>query len=146
MMYEDRKVDVRKFVTIPRSIGTIFILGMLVVSANAEYPVVAFPKVSTSSDREKQVEYITHSVRRGETLQMIISRYYKLDSSESQDVRKMIVEHNPHAFRQGNPHYMFANASIKIAKDPRSYDSRQEGSRGVKDGKQHNKGIYYFSR
>lgn len=70
------------------------------------------------ADRQIQQRQIAvgsvHRVRRGETLDMIIARSFGDTPIRRSVLRSAFVSANPHAFRRGNPHFMFADVDLRI--------------------------------
>jgi nucleoid-associated protein YgaU len=80
----------------------------------------------------------THTVRPGETLHMIMKKYYNLSTFQSKKLTNSIVEKNLHAFRNKNPHFIYAKATLIL---PSSNNINfSSSSNSEKDD------IYYFSR
>ena len=57
---------------------------------------------------------IKHTVKNGESLSGILSKYYGNSGLNMKIVEVSILEMNKHAFVRGNPHFLFAGKKIKI--------------------------------
>ena len=56
----------------------------------------------------------THRVRRGETLDMVIRKVVPNSAIQPRILRQAFVRANPHAFRRGNPNWLYAGAVLQI--------------------------------
>ena len=56
----------------------------------------------------------THRVRRGETLDMVIRKVAPNSAIQPRILRQAFVRANPHAFRRGNPNWLYAGAVLQI--------------------------------
>ena len=56
----------------------------------------------------------THRVRRGETLNMVIRKVVPNSAIQPRILRQAFVRANPHAFRRGNPNWLYAGAVLQI--------------------------------
>lgn len=57
---------------------------------------------------------IKHTVKNGESLSGILSKYYGNSGLNMKIIEVSILEMNKHAFVRGNPHFLFAGKKIKI--------------------------------
>ena len=57
---------------------------------------------------------IKHTVKNGESLSGILSKYYGNSGLHMKIVEVSRLEMNKHAFVRGNPHFLFAGKKIKI--------------------------------
>ena len=53
----------------------------------------------------------THRVRRGETLDMVIRKVAPNSAIQPRILQQAFVRANPHAFRRGNPNWLYAGAN-----------------------------------
>jgi Tfp pilus assembly protein FimV len=56
----------------------------------------------------------THRVRRGETLDMVIRKVAPSSAIQPRILRQAFVRANPHAFRRGNPNWLYAGAVLQV--------------------------------
>jgi Tfp pilus assembly protein FimV len=56
----------------------------------------------------------THRVRRGETLDMVIRKVAPNSTIQPRVLRQAFVRANPHAFRRGNPNWLYAGAVLQV--------------------------------
>ena len=56
----------------------------------------------------------THRVRRGETLDMVIRKVVPNTAIQPRILRQAFVRANPHAFRRGNPNWLYAGAVLQV--------------------------------
>ena len=56
----------------------------------------------------------THRVRRGETLDMVIRKVVPNSAIQPRILRQAFVRANPHAFRRGNPNWLYAGAVLQV--------------------------------
>ena len=56
----------------------------------------------------------THRVRRGETLDMVIRKVVPKSAIQPRILRQAFVRANPHAFRRGNPNWLYAGAVLQV--------------------------------
>ena len=56
----------------------------------------------------------THRVRRGETLDMVIRKVVPTSAIQPRILRQAFVRANPHAFRRGNPNWLYAGAVLQV--------------------------------
>lgn len=56
----------------------------------------------------------THRVRRGETLDMVIRKVAPNSAIQPRILRQAFVRANPHAFRRGNPNWLYAGAVLQV--------------------------------
>lgn len=56
----------------------------------------------------------THRVRRGETLDMVIRKVTPNSAIQPRILRQAFVRANPHAFRRGNPNWLYAGAVLQV--------------------------------
>ena len=81
-------------------------------------PVPAKPQSETdASANTSGMEIVTngtHRVRRGETLDMVIRKVAPNSAIQPRILRQAFVRANPHAFRRGNPNWLYAGAVLQV--------------------------------
>jgi Tfp pilus assembly protein FimV len=72
---------------------------------------------ASASDNSSGMEIVTngtHRVRRGETLDMVIRKVAPNSAIQPRILRQAFVRANPHAFRRGNPNWLYAGAVLQV--------------------------------
>ena len=72
---------------------------------------------ASASDNSSGMEIVTngtHRVRRGETLDMVIRKVAPNSAIQPRILRQAFVQANPHAFRRGNPNWLYAGAVLQV--------------------------------
>ena len=81
-------------------------------------PVPSKAQANTKGQSEKSGGQIvtngTHRVRRGETLDMVIRKVVPNSAIQPRILRQAFVRANPHAFRRGNPNWLYAGAVLQV--------------------------------
>jgi Tfp pilus assembly protein FimV len=72
---------------------------------------------ASAPDNSSGIEIVTngtHRVRRGETLDMVIRKVAPNSAIQPRILRQAFVRANPHAFRRGNPNWLYAGAVLQV--------------------------------
>lgn len=83
-------------------------------------PVPAAPEMGSKGSKQslpasaKVQTSGTYRVRKGETLDMVIRRLAPSSPLQNNVLRQAFVKANPHAFRRGNPNWMYAGVVLKV--------------------------------
>lgn len=81
-------------------------------------PVPSKAQANTEGQADKSGGQIvtngTHRVRRGETLDMVIRKVVPNSAIQPRILRQAFVRANPHAFRRGNPNWLYAGAVLQV--------------------------------
>lgn len=81
-------------------------------------PVPSKAEANTQGQTDKSGGQIvtngTHRVRRGETLDMVIRKVVPNSAIQPRILRQAFVRANPHAFRRGNPNWLYAGAVLQV--------------------------------
>jgi len=81
-------------------------------------PVPSKAQANTQGQADKSGGQIvtngTHRVRRGETLDMVIRKVVPNSAIQPRILRQAFVRANPHAFRRGNPNWLYAGAVLQV--------------------------------
>jgi Tfp pilus assembly protein FimV len=64
--------------------------------------------------RSDEIQGGFYQVRTGDTLDVLIRRIYGDSAIRNDILRQAIIRANPHAFRNNNPNWMFADARLRI--------------------------------
>jgi Tfp pilus assembly protein FimV len=70
--------------------------------------------ISSDESGMQIVTNSTHRVRRGETLDMVIRKVVPNTAIQPRILRQAFVRANPHAFRRGNPNWLYAGAVLQV--------------------------------
>ena len=83
-----------------------------------QVPVPSAPRRGVSTANQSLPDVIrtggTHRVRRGQTLDMVIRKVASNSPIQRDLLRQAFVKANPHAFRRGNPNWMYAGVVLKV--------------------------------
>jgi Tfp pilus assembly protein FimV len=89
------------------------LLALLLVAAAPAIAQEPFVVLEYRSDNSANVDAITHQVRRGETLAMIVAKYYGR-SAVGRQIFEQIVQSNPKAFVGVNPNKLLSGVVLRL--------------------------------